>query len=538
MHITRGVAVLASLVGWAGLHATEIDLATFSADDGTVLVNDTNQFSRIMTPAAGAIGDINNDGVADYAHAGIDVVDFNARDDVFVVFGNPAGFPPQFALSSIDGNNGFRITDQTDRLQAWISAGPAGDVNGDGIEDLVLTARDDQPTPTRLVGAVILGRASPFPLTLDIAALDGSNGFLLSDPGAPTSTPPAPLAANRSVDLNCDGIEDLVIGFPQSGPGGDLRVLFGGAFPISANVALDAFNGITGVLIQPPAGSVDFGFASSGLGDFNGDGCDDLAIGDLNASVAAADASGRVTIVFGDPNLPSPLDAGALDGSDGLNIESGPPDLAVKSLGTDVAGGDFNGDGLADLVAGAPGGTALGNDQQEGGAIFVAGAAVNPATLEVRFSGGGRVSATRGFFSMATSSNPGLMAPFVATGDFNGDGLADAALAAPDEAPSPSVGQDAGVVYVLFGQDGGLPDQIPLDTLVGNDALGFVITGAQLGDEIGLALNAGDFNNDGGDELAVGGNLGNDFPAGSLNGAVFWINGTANDILFADGFED
>jgi len=539
MHTTRGFAVLASLLGWAGLHATEIDLGTFSADDGTVLVNDTNQFSRIMTPAAGAIGDINNDGVADYAHAGTNFIGFDGDDEVFIVFGNPAGFPPQFALSSIDGNNGFRITDQTDLLRAWISAGPAGDVNGDGIDDLVLTARDDQPTPTRLVGAVILGRAAPFPLTLDIADLDGSNGFLLSDPGAPTSTPPAPLAANRSVDLNCDGIEDLVIGFPQSGPGGDLRVLFGGAFPITANVALDAFNGVNGVLIQPPAGSVDFGFVSSGLGDFNGDGCDDLAIGDLNANsdgAGAADGSGRVTIVFGTADLASPLDAGALDGSNGLNIESGPPDLAVKALGTDVAGGDFNGDGLADLLAGAPGGTAVGNDLQEGGAIIVTGAAANPATLEVRFTGGGRVSATRGFFSMASSSNPGPMAAFVAAGDFNGDGLADAAFAAPMESPAPNRAE-AGVVYVLFGQGGGLPDQFALDTLAGNDALGFVVTGAQSADEIGLAVNAGDFNNDGGDELAIGGNVSNDFPAGSANGAVFWISGTPNNVVFADSFE-
>jgi len=537
MHIMRGFAVLASLLAWAGLHATEIDLATFSADDGTVLVNDTNDLSRTMTLAAGTLGDVNNDGVADYAHAGTNFIGVDGDNEVFVVFGSPSGFPPQFGLSTIDGDNGFRITDQSDLLQAWISAGPAGDVNGDGIDDLVLTARDDQPTPTRLVGAVILGRDTPFPLTLDIADLDGSNGFLLSDPDAPTSTPAAPLAANRSVDLNCDGIEDLVIGFPQRDPSGDVRILFGGAFPISANVALTGLDGGNGVRILPPAGSVDFGFAHSGLGDFNGDGCDDLAIGDLNASVAAADASGRVTIVFGDPNLPSPLDAGTLDGSDGLHIESGPPDLAVNGLGTDVVGGDFDGDGLADLLAGAPGGTELGGQSEEGGAIIVTGAAANPATLEVRFTGGGRVSVTRGFFSMATSSNPGLVAAFVAAGDFNGDGLADAAFSAPGESPSPDRA-NAGVVYVLFGQDGGLPDQIPLDTLVGNDALGFVVTGAQSADEIGLALNAGDFNHDGGDELAIGGNIANDFPAGSANGAVFWINGTANDVQFADGFED
>lgn len=536
MPIKRGLAVLACLAISLGLEAAEIDLANFSADDGTVLVNDTNKFSRIMTPAASAIGDINNDGIADYAHAGTNFIGFDGDNEVFVVFGNAAGFEPQFDLSTIDGSNGFRITDQSDRLQAWISVGPAGDVNGDGIDDLVLTARDDQPTPTRLVGAVILGRSTPFPLTLDIADLNGDNGFLLSDPDAPTSTPAAPLAAHRSPDLNCDGIDDLVLGFPEVGTGGEVRVLFGGAFTITANVALTGLNGTNGMRIQPPAGGSDFGFASSSLGDFNGDDCDDLAIGDGNATVVSPDASGRVSVVFGAPTLPALLDAGALNGSDGLNIESGPPDLAVLGLGTDVAGGDFNGDGLADLLIGAPGGTAVGNDLQEGGAIIVSGAAINPAILNVRFSGGGRVSATRGFFSMATSSNPGPMAPFVATGDFNGDGIDDAAFSATGESPSPDR-PNAGVVYVLFGQNGGLADQIDLSTLAGNDALGFVVTGAQNADNIGTALNAGNFNHDGGDELAIGGNLSNDFPAGSLNGAVFWINGTGNDVVFADGFE-
>ncbi len=537
MQITRGLVVLAWLAGSAGAHAAAINLANFDADDGTVLINDTNDFSRFMTVAAGSVGDINGDGVADYAHAGNNFIVFDGDNEVFVVFGNPSGFPPQFNLSSIDGNNGFRITDRTgDLLQAWISAGPAGDVNGDGIDDLVLTARDDQDFPTRLVGAVILGRSTPFPLTLDISDLDGSNGFLLSDPEAPTSTPAAPQAANRAPDLNCDGIRDLVLGFPEVGAGGEVRVLFGGQFTITANVALTGFNGSNGMRIVAPGGGSDFGFASANLGDFNGDACDDLAIGDANATVAVADASGRVSIVFGAPNLPAFLDAGALDGNNGMNIESGPPDWAIDALGTDVVGGDFDGDGLADLLAGAPGGTAVGNDLQEGGAIIVSGASVNPAVLNVRFTGGGRVSATRGFFSMGTSSNPGLVAAFVTTGDFNGDGIDDAGFAANSESPSPDR-PNAGVVYVVFGQAGGLPDQIALDTLVFNDNLGFVVTGAQSFDEIGLVLNAGDFNNDGSDELAIGGNVANDFPAGSQNGAVFWINGTANDGVFADGFE-
>src|SRR6056297_3508342 len=146
MRITRGLAALGVLVGWAGGHATEFDLATFSGNDGTVLVNLTNVFSRTLTLAAGAVGDVNHDGIADYAHAGTNFVGLDGDNEAFVVFGNADGFPPQFPLSSIDGINGFRITDRSDLLRAWITAGPAGDVNADGIDYLVLTARDDQPT--------------------------------------------------------------------------------------------------------------------------------------------------------------------------------------------------------------------------------------------------------------------------------------------------------------------------------------------------------------------------------------------------------
>lgn len=515
--------------------AEPLDLASFSAEDGDVLVNNTNELVQGLTPVSGMPGDLNGDGIDDYSHAGVTLVDFAVGTDVFVVFGDADGFPFPLGLASLDGSNGFRITDTTEQFQAWVAMGPAGDVNNDGIADLVITAQDDQPSPTKRVGAVIFGREGDFPATLDVADLDSNNGFLLSDPNAEVSAPPAPRAMNQPADINCDGIDDLVIGFPQTGPGGEVRVLFGGQFTLGANVDLSGFDGDNGTLIQAPVDAVDFGFALSGLGDFNGDGCDDLAIGDPNASALVKGGSGRVTIVFGDNNLGSPLAAGDFDGSDGLHIESGPPDLAVNALGLDVAGGDFDGDGLADLLAGAPGGTSNGGQSEEGGAIMVLGAATNPARLEVTHAGGGRVSATRGFFSKLTSSNPGEVAPFVAVNDFNADGFADAAFAAPQESSEPGRA-NGGVVYVVFGQDGGLPNQIPLDTLAQNTSVGFVVTAAEALDNLGKAIAGGDFNNDGSAELAIGGDR-VQFPAESDTGAVFWIRGTNSDIIFGDQFE-
>lgn len=526
------VAIL--ILTWISAGAEPLDLATFGASDGEVLVNDTNATVPTLAPVSGMPGDLNGDGIDDYAHTGFTFKDFTVGFDVFVVFGDKDDFPFPFGLASLDGSNGFRITDVSDLFQAWIAIGPAGDVNDDGIADLVLTARDDQPAPTRLVGAVVFGRNGGFPATLDVGDLDGSNGFLLSDPDAEVSSPPAPLLMNQSGDLNCDGIDDLIIGFPEAGTGGEVRVLYGGQFPISANVGLSGFDGTIGALIEAPDDAVDFGFALTGLGDFDGDDCDDLAIGDPNAPGPVEGGSGRVSILFGSESPGNPIDAGALDGDNGMTIESAAPDLEVNALGISVAGGDFDGDTLADLLVGAPGGTSVGGQAEEGGALIISGSETNPALLQVRHAGGGRVSATRGYFSEGFSSNPGGIAPFVSVGDFNGDGLADAAFSAPGENLETRNG--AGVIYAIFGQPGGLADQIDLGQLSANPTRGFVILGAQSLDGAGKALKTGDFNADGSDELAIGGDT-VDFPAGSDTGAVFWIRGTNNDIIFDDQFE-
>jgi len=515
--------------------AEPLDLAAFNANDGDVFVNDTNETVQGISTVSGAPGDLNGDDIDDYAQSGFTFLDFTVSDDVFVVFGDEGGFSFPFGLASLNGENGFRITDSSELFQAWIAIGPAGDANDDGIADLVLTARDDQPSPTRLVGAVIFGRDGDFPATLDVADLDGSNGFLLRDPDAEVGSPPAPLAMNQPGDLNCDGINDLIIGFPETGPGGEVRVLYGGQFPISANVDLSGFDGDIGALIGAPGDAVDFGFALSGVGDFNGDNCADLAIGDPNAPGPAAGGSGRVSIVFGDDNLGHPFDAGGLDGVNGITIESAAPDLEVNALGNSVAGGDFDGDMLSDLLVGAPGGTTVGGQIEESGALVISGSKTNPDLLQVSHAGGGRVSATRGYFSDGFSSNPGGIGPFVSVGDFNGDGLADAALSAPNENLKGRSG--AGVVYAIVGQPDGLPDQIDLQQIASSPTQGFVIIGAESFDSIGLgALTSGDFNHDGSDELAIGGGT-IDFPAASGVGAIIWIRGTSNDIIFDDQFK-
>ena len=114
-----------------------IDVGSLAAGQGFVIrgVATADQ----MGQGVAAIGDLNGDGIDDFM-VGSFFADANGTDSgaAYVVFGTTAGFPLALDLTTLDGSNGFRIVGPAGAALGYGGAG--ADVNGDGFDDLVVSA--------------------------------------------------------------------------------------------------------------------------------------------------------------------------------------------------------------------------------------------------------------------------------------------------------------------------------------------------------------------------------------------------------------
>ena len=120
-------------------------------------------------------------------------------------------------LSSLDGSNGFRLDGASAYDSAGRSVSSAGDVNGDGYDDVLVCA------PGANANYLVFGKAAGFDATLDLSSLNGSNGFRLE------GLAPFGLVRNSLIssagDINGDGFSDVVVG----ASGGDANGAYAGS---------------------------------------------------------------------------------------------------------------------------------------------------------------------------------------------------------------------------------------------------------------------------------------------------------------------
>lgn len=407
------------------------------------------------------------------------------------------GFPSAFDLTTLDGTNGFAIDgiEADDNIGGAIGA--AGDINNDGFDDFIIGA----PFRDFRGGAYILfGSETGFGSRFNLAELTGANGFFLEGTSAsdltffpggivPTPTPTfsfSGVSIDGVGDLDNDGFDDIAIGSPGGGSS-EVHVLYGGEqFPDELSVD-DDIDGNNGFEIEEPDFDF-FGVSVSGAGDFNDDGFADLVV----SATGFDNDPGEAYVIFGSTaGFPAELDVATLGNGEVLRLVGTAPGEDVGQSVSDT--GDVNGDGIDDVLVGAPSGNFSDLDTRS----YVVFGSRNGFPDEIMLSD---LNGSDGFALVGLDPDDLTGWSVSSAGDINADGIADLLVGAPEANAN---GDNSGQVYVVFGSQAGFPSQLDLASLNGSN--GFAIAGLAAGDELGRVVSqAGDLNDDGIDDIVLG----------------------------------
>lgn len=342
MHTTAFAAGSAFVIyGKAGGLSSDIDLTLLDGSEGSVFPGTTG-FESIARNV-GAAGDVNNDGYADFfigtGRIGDDPL---SEGGTYLIFGSPTGYGAEFDFSTIDGSNGTLMLGANDHDRFALDFAGGGDINGDGIDDMVFGAAGESDVPAYTSRSyAVFGHTDGFSATTQISALDNNDRWIIN----------ARYGFNfgnaiTTGDFNGDGLFDIAIGDDQYGNPGSVQLIFGDATPKTAPVEVsdyffsEADGELRGHALMAHAGSaVDF------IGDINGDGFSDLIVDGFDQ----ASESGRASVVFGsDQPFDDVKDLGQLNGFDGFAVSGFGSPLNVQYEVSRA--GDLNGDGFADFV--------------------------------------------------------------------------------------------------------------------------------------------------------------------------------------------
>ncbi|MEM9784851.1 MAG: hypothetical protein AAF801_00005, partial [Pseudomonadota bacterium] len=467
------------------------------------------------------VGDVNDDGIFDIA-----ITEANYNDDgtfnagrSYILFGKLNFGTAPIDLGNLTPDQGFAMTGENAFDNAGAGIVFAGDVNSDGITDILIGAPGYDVTGTLNDGAVyvVYGSDTGFPAEIDLGAMPNSQGLRIegrddgkffgigfdgtfSGIGDFNGDGQIDFSTNDSV-LISGSSQDLAFGNPFADAlgrdgAGVVSVLFGNPFgDLPANTSLDTLDGTNGFTIVGAAADDQLGSRVSTT-FFNSDDLFDLVI-----SAPGAGDNGGAYVIFGteDP-LPAVLDLATLTPDQGAFLPTVLEGDAISGFEGDALS-DFNGDGLADPIFAIFDELRDENDQFLGlnnsVALLLSTPAGPPPALDpATFDG------TNGVL-FVNPSKPLLETGRQAesAGDVNGDGFSDILIGA---ASDDDLSSDTGEVYLVFGRpDGGLGGVFDLAELDGSNGYTFVgATSAR--NEFGLSVTGfGDIDGDGYDDIAI-----------------------------------